>query len=66
MAEEKVRSTEGYQPLNKAYQPTEGNLNPSNPPRGGSGFNTIPEVAQLDKQSTSSNTGSADSSSNER
>ena len=28
---------EGYQPEKRGYQPTQGNLEASNPPRGGSG-----------------------------
>ena len=33
---------EGYQPLKKGYQPTKGNLDPKNPPRGGSGVTSKP------------------------
>ncbi|HQK84120.1 MAG TPA: hypothetical protein PLK24_09300 [Atribacter sp.] len=33
---------EGYQPLKKGYQPTAGNLDPKNPPRGGSGVPSKP------------------------
>ncbi len=45
MAENKERKPihEGYQSYSKrGYQPTQGNLDPSNPPTGGSG---VPPVA---------------------
>lgn len=43
MSEEKRESEKeepseyGYQPIREGYQPTEGHLDPSNPPQGGSG-----------------------------
>jgi hypothetical protein len=43
MSEEKKQSEKrepvekGYKPLKDGYQPTEGNLDTSNPPQGGSG-----------------------------
>jgi len=48
MQKDKEQSTqsvplrEGYQPLKRGYQPEQGNLNPSNPPKGGSGVPSIP------------------------
>lgn len=36
---------EGYQPYKRGYQPTEGNLDSSNPPTGGSG---VPPVIPID------------------
>jgi len=32
-----LTKTGGYQPLKKGYSPTQSNLNPKNPPKGGSG-----------------------------
>ena len=43
MSEEKKQPTkevplqEGYQPFKRGYKPTQGNLDTSNPPQGGSG-----------------------------
>lgn len=33
---------EGYQPIKKGHQPTQGNLDASNPPQGGSGVPSGP------------------------
>ena len=37
MCDDDKRIYEGYRPQKKGYQPTEGNLDTSNPPNGGSG-----------------------------
>ena len=37
MPDEKKPIDEGYQPVKKGYQPNQGNLDPLNPPQGGSG-----------------------------
>jgi hypothetical protein len=45
---------DGYQPLEKGYQPTTGVLSNSNPPKGGSGMSS--GAANGGNQSTAANT----------
>ncbi len=44
MSENKDRkkSTSGYQPVERGYQPTKGKLDPKSPPKGGSGVERKP------------------------
>jgi len=41
---------EGYKPFKKGYQPTQGNLDTTNPPRGGSGVPAGPSRNDNDKK----------------
>lgn len=41
---------EGYRPFKKGYQPTQGNLDTTDPPQGGSGVHSEPSKNDNDKK----------------
>jgi len=47
---EKKPIEEGYQPFKKGYRPTQGNLDTTNPPRGGSGIPSEPSKTGSNKK----------------
>jgi len=55
MPEDTKSFTGTYQPLKKTYQPTQGKLDTSNPPQGGSGVptNGVPGATGSDKSKES-------------